>query len=302
MIALGRELERVVTVTPFGFGLWDLVDRRRVRDDLVVVGRGPGTLSRPASAGPNGIFAIHHRPSAGGFASGVGDDAFWASPPSDVGRWRVEVTDAARRFLPFAFAIDGAVRVGLVAREVCGIGVAGASSSVAGLHTVASPPGATMPVLPLFPAPSRAVPSGVAPISAQLETRDARPVAGALVRVTLPGPTYAFGMSDATGSVLVLAPYPELDEAHLSPPSGNPKPVREQTWPVTAEVFWDPSLAAPDRPDLCEVLDQLDRPPQPLVGQASPGTAVQTTLRYGTALVLTTPGQSELVLDAASSP
>lgn len=301
---LGRELERVVTVAPFGFQLWDLIRRCPIRDQLTVVGMTPGGLLRAATAGPSGTFSLIHRPSSWAFTSGTGDDAFWASPPAVAARWSMNVVDRAGRFLPFTFDVEGATRVGKAAREVCGIGPAASGSDIAGFPEPAgSPPDdRSMPVLPLFSAPARPIPSGFVSISAQLADPDGRAVAGALVRVKLPRSRPAFGMSDSRGMAVIAVGYPELEDAHASPPVGTPKPLQRQTWPVTLEIFSDPGLEHASQPDLCAVLAQLDRQPAHIVGQSPPATSIETTLEYGMPLVVSAPGRSELRIDAASSP
>ena len=301
---LGRELERVVTVAPFGFQLWDPIASRPVSDQLTVVGTTPGGIRRTATAGPSATYSLRHRPSSWAFTSGVGDDAFWASPPAVAAKWSMNVTDRAGRFLPFTFDVEGATRVGAAAREVCGIGSAAFASDVTGLAARAgSPPNErSMPVLPLFSTPARPMPSGFVSITAQLSDPDGRAVAGAIVRVKLPRSRPAFGMSDSRGMTVIAVAYPELEDAHASPPVGTPRPLQRQTWPVTVEIFADPGLERADQPDLCAVLAQLDRQPARIVGQSPPATSIETTLEYGMPLVVSEPGRSELRIDAASSP
>jgi hypothetical protein len=300
---LGPELERVVTVAPFGFQLWDAVAGRRVSDQLLVSAVSPAGLRRMATAGPSGTYSLRHMPSAWAFTSGRGDDEFWANPPADLARWTMAVADSAGRFLPFTFEVEGAVRVGRTAREVCGIGVAASPPEITALAELAgSPPDGSMPVLPLFSSPARHVPAGFATVSAQLADPDGRPVRGAIVRVTVPRSRPAYGLSDDRGMALVPVAYPELEDAHASPPVGTPRPLREQSWPATVEVFADPMLADPARPDLCAVLAQLDGPAARLVGLPQPDTSIRTTLEYGKPLVVSAPGRSELLVDAATSP
>ena len=302
-IPLGRELERLVTVAPFGFQLWDSISGRPVSDQLTVVGTTPGGLQRTATAGPSGTFSLRHRPSGWAFTSGAGDADFWDNPPPVAARWSMAVTDRAGRFQPFTFDVEGAIRVGRTAREVCGIGSAAIASDVTGLAAAAGSPrdDRSMPVLPLFSTPARPIPGGYVPITTQLSDPDGRAIAGALVRVTLPRSRPAFGMSDGRGVAVIPVAYPELEDAHASPPASTPRPLQRQTWPVTVEVFVDPDLERPERPDLCAVLAQLDRQPARIVGQSPPATALETTLEYGMPLVVSEPGRSELRIDAASS-
>ena len=301
---LGRELERLVTVAPFGFQLWDPIRELPVSDQLSVVGTSPAGLRRAATAGPSGTFSLRHRPSSWAFTSGSGDDGFWASPPAVAAQWEMSVIDGAGRFLPFTFDVEGAVRVGQAAREVCGIGPASARSDVTGLGDAAgSPPEErAMPVVPLFSAPARPIPAGFAIVTAQLLDPGDRPVAGAIVRVSPPRSRPAYGMSDGRGMTVVAVAYPELEDAHASPPVGTPRPLQEQSWPVTVEVFTDPSVNRPSPPDLCAVLAQLRGQPARLVGQSPPETSLRATLEYGKPLAVSTLGRSELVVEPVTSP
>ena len=300
---LGRELERIVTVATFGFQLWDPVLRRPVRDSLAVSGTKPGGLLRMATAGPSGTWSLRHMPSAWAFTSGAGDDAFWASPPPVSAKWSIAVADPAGHFLPFTFEVEGAARVGQRALEVCGIGPAAEETNVLGLPgPVVGAIDRTMPVLPLFSSIARPIPSGFTTITVQLADPDDRPVAGAMVRASLPRSRPAFGMSDSRGMAVIPVAYPELEDAHASPPVATAKPLQRQSWPVTIEVFADPDLERPEQPDLCAALAQLDRSAARIVGQSPPANSVETTLQYGVPLVVSELGRSELRVDAAGLP
>jgi hypothetical protein len=237
------------------------------------------------------------------FTSGAGDDGFWASPPAIAAKWSMRVTDGAGRFMPFTFDIEGATRVGRAAREVCGIGPAASSSNVIGLPEPAGnpPDDRSIPVLPLFSTPARPVPSGHASIVLQLADQDGRPVAGALVRATLPRSRPAFGMSDGRGMAVIPVPYPELEDAHASPPAGTPKRLQQQSWPATIEFFSDPNLKKTSQPELCAVLAQLERQPARIDGQPPATRSIKTTLEYGMPLVVSAPGRSEVRIRVASS-
>lgn len=300
---LGRELERVVTVAPFGFQLWDRITSRPVSDQLTVVGTSGSGRRRTATAGPSGTYSVRDRSSSWAFTSGAGDDAFWASPPPVAAKWSIGVTDLAGRFLPFTFDVEGATRVGRTAREVCGVGPAAVSSDVSGLPAPGggAPNGRSMPVLPLFSGPARPIARGYATITVQLADADGRAVAGALVRIKLPRSRPAFGMSDSRGMTVIPVAYPELEDAHASPPVGTPKPLQRQTWPATLEFFTDPGLERPSQPELCAVLAQLSRQPAQIVGQSPAATSIETTLEYGIPLVVGAPGRSELRIDAANA-
>jgi hypothetical protein len=264
-VVLGPELERVVTVAPFGFRLWDPVVGRAVTDGLDVVCRLPGGRRVAGSASPSGVFSLRNMPGFAAFEHGAGDVGFWASPPPAPPIGTVEVSDRLGRYLPFSFGPDAPARIGQQAREVCGAPAGG----VLGLSD-ASPPEPSMPVLPLFSAASRATPQGMARLSAQLESTAGTPLAGAMVRVDPPGDHPWYGLADARGSVTVLFPYPK-------PPG--------------------------DVPDLCEVLSQLDEAPLPVDAGGSPATDLtEVRLDYGVPLDVRTVPLSVLIVEAGSPP
>jgi hypothetical protein len=306
MMGLGTERERIVTVAPFGFQLWDAVEGRTVAAGMRVSGRGPRGSIREATVGPSGVFSIRHSPAAWPTGAEAGGAAFWASPPPYDLAWSVDVDDPSGRFAPFSFEVDRAIRIGRTAREVCGIdGMWGPGLGVIGATSPpeASRPEAAMPILPLFSAPARPWPSGAAAVTVQLETTDGRAVPFAVVEVVPAGARTAYGLTDARGVAIVLLPYPELEDGHGSPPPATRRPLHEQSWRVGIRVFATPWATWPARPDLCDVLGQLDDPPARLMEtDSSVATVMNVTLEYGRPLGVQTAGHSVLVLDAGPPP
>jgi hypothetical protein len=309
VIELGRELERVTRVAPFGFQLFDPVARDAVAMGLRVVARPPIGRPRDLVAGPSRVFALRGLSIGSPFVAGAGDGAFWASPPSLPAAWTVEVDDPLGRFLSFRFDVEGASRVGRTAREVCRLPQAAPAHPVLGLGLPGSPPGdeppdAGLPVLPLFSAPSRPRDASLAMLTAQLETLDGRPAAGAVVRVAPPGLPPAHGVASAAGTAVVLFPYPEPEDARLSPPAATRRALAAQSWDgLRVSVFFDAVPADPARPDLCALLDQLGGPAVPIhAGDGSVVPFLEVTLEYGKPLVVRTAGRSALLLDAGSPP
>jgi hypothetical protein len=273
-------LETVTRTALLGVRFWDRVTGRVVADGLEVIEATGGTRLLPSRSG---VFALHELPGLRASAFGSGDDAFWSSPPA-VSTIAFTVVDTTRQFLSFAFTTDVPFR-GLLAED-CGLD--------------ASPPDAVVVGVPLFSAPSRIAPAGVAAVRADVWDVDANaPAAWAVLEVSAgSGPVYR-GVADSSGRTVVLLPYPEPPWHGSSPPPGS-HALSEQTWPLTIGVRYAPSQASPPLPapspdavpDLCAVLTQ---PAGTLLAADSPSTALGSQLlAFGRELVLRTPGQSVL--------
>jgi hypothetical protein len=280
-----RTLEIVTRTAPLGVRPWDAVSGRAITDGLVLT-----ELRRGRAATPNrsGVFVFHDLPGLRESASGSGDDAFWAQPPATAS-FELELVDLERRFLPFRFAADAPAR-GLF-REQCP-------------HAF-SPPEVDVPGVPLFSAPSRLVPPGLAAVRAELwDVELDAPAAWAVLEVTPYGAPAVRGVADAQGRVLVLLAYPEPHWPGSSPPPGS-RALADQTWPLELGVRYDPAGSSPPlpdpaagvAPDLCAVLGQA---PATLLDSLSPATLLTgATLAFGRQLTLRTPGRSDLLVSTA---
>jgi hypothetical protein len=273
-------LETVTRTALLGVRFWDRITGRVVADGLEVLETTRGIRLVPSRSG---AFVLHEFPGMRATTFGSGDDAFWASPPGSAAI-AFTVVDTTRQFLPFAFTTDVPVR-GLFAED-CGLD--------------GSPPDAVVGGVPLFSAPSRIAPAGIAAVRADLWDVDAdAPAAWAVLEVSAgTGPVYR-GVADANGRTVVLLPYPEPPWHGSSPPPGSHS-LSEQTWPLTIGVLYAPSQASPPLPtpspyavpDLCAVLTQ---PAGTLLAADSPETVLGSqVLAFGRELVLRTPGQSVL--------
>ena len=275
-------LETVTRTALLGMRFWDRVTGSIVGDGLQVTEMRTGIAAVPNRSG---VFVLHDFPGLHASANGSGDDTFWSSPPAAATTTFV-VTDAARRFLPFAFTMEVPLQ-GLFAED-CGL--------------AASPPDAVAGGVPLFSAPSRVVPAGVAAVRADLWDAEAdAPAAWAVLEVSSNGGSVYRGVADELGRTVVLLPYPEPPWHGSSPPPGS-RALSDQTWPLTIAVRYAPAAASPplpdpasgNAPDLCAVLTQ---PSGTLLGAESPATPLGSqTLAFGRELVLRTPGRSVLLV------
>jgi hypothetical protein len=296
---IGPELERIVSVVPFGFRLWDPVIGRAVSGGLQVTWRTRTGRHLPVSSSPSGVFALRHLPGNYAFEQGAGDDAFWANQPAGPAIGTVEVTDPLGRYLPFAFSPDGPARIGQLAREVCGLPAGGILGLSGG-----SPPEPAMPVLPLFSATSRIAPQGMARLSAQLVALDGTAAAGAVVRVAPPGDHPWYGVADDHGLATVLFPYPRPSQDEiLSPPASAGGSHAAQHWDdVGVAAFWSP-MPATTHPDLCDVLAQVDSSRVAIRAGGSPNEELtEVSLEFGVPLDVRTFPLSVLIVEAGSPP
>lgn len=275
-----RVLERLTRTALLGVRPWDFATGRAVTDGLSLTDVRHGVQAR---ANGSGVFAFHDLPSLHDSAFAAGDQAFWDSPPAS-GDFTLELSDHQLRFLTFRFDARAPAR-GLF-REDCG--------------PTASPPELDVPGVPLFSAPSRPVPPGMAAVSADLWDLDAdAPAAWAVLELTPPGGPTTRGVADGRGCVLVPLAYPEPPWQDSSPPPGA-RSLSEQTWPLELAVRYEPAGAGPPlpdpasgvAPDLCAVLAQGHATALAAVSPMSPLTAA--TLAFGRRLTLRTPGHSVL--------
>jgi hypothetical protein len=299
------ELEAVTRVAPLGIRPWDVAAGTPAGAGLVVRHR-PFRSSRVVTAvhTPSGIYALRGLPGLGAAERGSGDGAYWDDPPA-TGTYRIEVDDPEGRFLPVAFDADLPVR-GVFA-PACGF-----------TGTPPWSPDPSLPqalVVPLFSAPARLVPAGLAVVRAELELarrpsspgdpprRGGGPASWALLQVTVPdGPT-ALGAADGAGRATVVFPYPEPPGLDASAPGPGTTALTEQTWTLGLRAYFGPGpgsapVTGPDGvPDLCELLGQ--RAAEVFSDEsATPLTSVQ--LRYGRQLVVRTAGNSTLLLAPSS--
>jgi hypothetical protein len=253
-----------------GMRFWDRVTGRTVGDGLEL--RETRTR-RLAGRTPGHVFAFHDLPGLRAASFGAGDDAFWAAPPAS-GRFTFELTDRDGRFVPFRFTMEAPHR-GLFVPPC----VAAAES-----------PPAPERAVPLFSAPSRPAPPGLATVRADLWDAAAdAPAAGAVLEVAAAGMAPCTGIADQQGRVVVLPSYPEPRWDGASPPPGASALARQQ-WTVTATARYAPGT----EPDLCQMLMQ---PPATLLADESPVADLPPqTLTFGRELVLRSTGRPVLLV------
>jgi hypothetical protein len=258
-----RELDRDSIVAPLGFRFWDGLTNQVISDRLLVWVYPMGDQRRSIQAYANriGIFAVRHVPGLRVFESGAGDADFWAAVHATQ-PLMVEVTDLDRRFVPFSLRTWAPQRGLLAWPELSGL------TSPLG-SPLGSPFGATSWV-PLFSAPTRAVPGGVGVIRAQLYDPalfggQGGPAAWAVVEVDLPGQAPVRSIADDTGRVAILFAYPTPPVeslagagSPLSPLAGPPPPrLTNQTWTLKLRAAYRPLNMGPGLlPDLDDVLSQ----------------------------------------------
>ena len=283
-------LERLTRVAPFGVRFWDAVTNRVVSDDLSVTAYLPGDPSRRFAAMPNrsGVYVLHHAPGLSAFTFGVGDEAFWSnqSPPRS---FVIEVNDVQGRFQPMAFTA-ALPRQGIFAWEEP--------------HT--SPPRSVQPAVPLYSAPTRTVPGGMAVVRADLwDAANDRPAAWAIVEAWSESQVLTHAMADAQGRVAMIFPYPEAQSGSLSSPlgsplGGGPRLLSDQTWPLRFGVFYSPRTPTPRAPFLEEVSQQA---PVTLLETLSPPTPLpEIHLTFGKELIMKSQFRSELLVLPMGSP
>ena len=280
-------LERVRGVGPLGVRFWDAVTGAVVGAGLVVevYPKAEPTRRFKAVVSGSGVFSVRGLPGLGTYETG-------GAAPVPPKPFVVEVTDPGGRFVPFAMPVD--VPAGLLQWQAPG--------PAAALYALE--PDAGAPMVPLFSAPGRPVPTGMAVVRAQLVRADRPaptdpvkqvPAAWAVLELTLPDGARVRGLADERGRVAVVFPYPEVPDAVVDPPPAPgdpdpppPTPVRagDRTWTVRAKVYFAPTDPVPARPDLTTALGQPAARVQRTEGTAT--EALQEELRFGADLILGT--------------
>ena len=258
-----RPLEHLTITSPYGVRFWDVAGRDFVRSGLALaVGEVDSPRALTIAQNGSGTWIVGglrlKRPRAE-FASdaafrdsddfrwGDGTQPFWDRWPTPVTTLELTVRDPESRFLPYRFRSPAPQRG--FARRVCGE--------------------APIDAMPLYPAPARRVPTGMAIVRAQLATlawtsppgdhQQRLPAAWAYVTVMIAGQAAGSSYADEQGRVAVMFPWPKpLDNSLSSPPPGSSgNALINQTWRVRLRAFYD-GLPADTIPDLSRVLAQRE--------------------------------------------
>jgi hypothetical protein len=318
-----RVLERVVLRAPLGVRFLDTATLTPVRSGLHVTarrvelpsppdGRPWDTPTVPLVANRSGVFVL----------PGPSEHDDVARP---LRRYAVEVRDRDGRFLPVRFSLDYPTAP---YEPFWG----GLESSTAG-----DLPAVWDSYVPLFSAPGRLVPAGLAALRADVAVQVASPAGAvdcpaswALLHLALPpgqpdgAVRVVYGLSDELGRATLLFPYPLPEAVSASAAGGSqvgpPRPLWEHEWTLQLAAFHasDQDGAPPPSgsgtaerfcphpssvPDLETVLAQ---PRVHLVGPAGAVETLPVTLRYGQELLVRSPNPhpppAELPLLRIESP
>lgn len=281
-----QRLETVTRVAPLGVRFRDVVTDTLVGDGLSVTAYPAAAPARRVTAQVNrsGVYVLHRAPGLRAFERGAGDAAFWADAATPV-PFVVEVEDLERRFLPFSFEAE--------------LPFKGLYNWTSPLDPApASPPDLPRNV-PLYSAPTRRAPAGMAVLRAELrDPLTGAPAAWAVVEARLDGQVIARGFADERGRLALFFPYPApLKFPPASPPDSPPAaqgpPLTQQEWHVTLSAAYAPApppapgAAGAQAHDLRATLAQLLAPPADLwLHYANRVRLTGAVLRYGQELVL----------------
>jgi hypothetical protein len=285
-------------VTPLGIRFRDIALDEPITHGLVVMVKAKLFDGEPTRVytNPSGVFGFHSLPLLHDFEY-PSTTAPLSSPPQSY-TYVVMATDPLARFLPVVFGID------------------------LPLSLPASPPVFDIdpdpaPLLDayLFTAPTRAVTCGFAAVRADLWDRESEsPAAHALARATV-GDRSLLGTADERGRLLILLPYPLLEQLRLgSPPGTGQQPPYKHSWPITLEVFYSPGLPRPfgdaavlptpwtALPNLKGILEAQDPAWIWAAPVGPPALSWTGTLTYDHDLVVRTTTVSELWISRGPSP
>jgi hypothetical protein len=294
-------MERQTLLAPLGLRFRDAATGASVTGGLNVTVYPATQPQRRVPAFPNrtGTYVLHHAPGLRALEQGAGDAGYWNTlPPRQP--FIVEVIDSERRFLPFKFEARLPAR-GLYRWE---------------LSPQASPIfEEEESSVPLYSAPTRAVPPGMAVIRMDLwDALADEPATWALVEALMDAPPLNVrGFADERGRLALIFPYPEPPPlTHGSPlsstPGGASLSFTQQSWPIRLEASYVPGNTVAALPDLRAILMQMERPADLWADLARGQPLTEIALRYGRELVVqshdTTNGTalSKLLITPAGSP
>lgn len=278
-------LDRLTLVAPLGLRFHDVTTGTIVGDGLVVwaypVARP--TAKSQAIANRKGVYVLHHAYGLREREHGDGSRFYWDNPVPPNKDFVIEVTDLQGRFQPFQFT---------------------ASIPVEGIFKWDDSPLSERTTVPLFPAPTQSVASGMAVIRADLwDTSIDAPAAWAVIEAFTAGKFLGRGIADDMGRIAVIFSYPTpLSFAPVSPPGsplGSPPiatspPLTEQVWPLELRAFYTPVRPVASPPDFIEELGPplpdlrftLSQPAATLWADADLTEILETNLRFGRELIL----------------
>ncbi|HEX6480738.1 MAG TPA: hypothetical protein VF043_18010 [Ktedonobacteraceae bacterium] len=285
--------ERLSLVTPLGIRFRDEVSGEVVGEGLYVTAYPQNNPALRVQAVVNslGVYTLRNVPGLRNFEHGAGDADFWRTLPP--GRpFIVEVVDSDRRFQPFCLPVV------LPERGIFPWQCGGTPPS----------PDAAPAMVPLFSAPTRPVPGGMAAVRAQLWDPIAQTyAAGAVLEANAANRLPVRGFADALGRVVLIFPYPEpvdfvLGSPSLTHPVEANVPLTNQTWPVQFRAFYAPQYPVPLIPDLCTTLTQAPAGLWEDTAHTKPFSGA--TLHFGQGLVVHSAdsAQSVLFITPAGSP
>ena len=277
-------LDRLTMVAPLGLRFHDATTGALVDDGLTIwaypVGRP--TAKQPAIVNRKGVYVLHHGYGLRERENGDGSRSYWDHPDPPNKDFVIEVTDLQRRFQPFQFT---------------------ASLPFEGIFKWLDSPLSTRTTVPLFPAPTQSVASGMAVIRADLwDTSIDAPAAWAVIEAFTAGKFLGRGIADDMGRIAVIFAFPSPLSFGLASPPGSPlgsppiatsPPLTEQVWPLELRGFYTGRaiLSPPDwidavRTPLPDLRFTLSQPAATLWADADQTEILETNLRFGRELIL----------------
>lgn len=262
-------LERVTHVAPLGVRFHDSVTGSQISDGLIVeayskaAARGRRRAGdeirgrKRAFANRSGVHVLLNVPGLRRFELGEVSEDLWEMSPPGSEPFIIEVEDTVRRYLPFSFETRLPFK-GLFVWDDNPL-------------PPESPLAPQMPDgLPLFSAPARRTPPGMASIRAELWDETTNEAAAyAVLEARFKGQLLGRGVADERGRIALIVPYPppaRLPQA--SPPSGPASasgsnaipPLTEQEWMIDLAARYGPTASPPNLaqkfPDIFTVLSQ----------------------------------------------
>ncbi|MCU0495299.1 MAG: hypothetical protein MUD01_27235 [Chloroflexaceae bacterium] len=298
------QLETLIRRAPLGLRFLDLARGTPVTNGLKVAAWpiGAPLLRQVASRSPlSGIYGFRNLSGLRRYAHGEAPASEWCAAPADGGTLVGDETPTLEELQ----ALVSANTNGSNANFALAVGDTGGRFLPQVLLLCL--PKEQLVEVPLFSAPSRPPLPGAGLVRGEAWNRPAnQPARWALITISPPGGATYVAVTDGRGMFTAFLPY-----ASPLPPLNNGQgsgALDQLTWPLTIRVLYQPSQQRPladlagdpdAPPDTRSVLEQAAATMRDGSAAGAAVASITRAIRFGSELVVTTGGESRLLVEPA---
>ena len=229
-------IEKLTMVAPLGLCFHDAATGERISDGLSVsVSPAENVSKKKTAAFPNrsGVYVVHRIAGLEEFSRGAGDAGFWKDNPPQK-PYTVEVFDNESRFQPFRLTVELPVK-GIYQWE----------------NVPPTSPNKTISSIPLYSAPARKTPGGMAVVRAELRESREKAASFAVLEARFNSNLVARGIADREGRIVLIFPALAPENNPLASPNTDATRVSlaDQKWELDFMLRYEPKILAPESSD-----------------------------------------------------